>query len=279
MSTAIRSIGVPINADVSGLEWTVTDLDALAALIALITLGQVEHAAEIIATLALSVPVPTEAELFADARSQMRIRGDTIPRRTASRIQRDGYLFECMSWIVARQSGGSRTFLKDPHLDATMHGLDGLILELAPTGASITQATICEDKCTKNPRKKFRDDVMKTFGEHHQNKRARDLIANAAELIRDSGVRGTAAVQAAALVTDKKLRTYRAALTTGPLDQDDRTALFAGYDGLGDIVQSQRIGAVLPLDEPVRDWFDSLAQKVIDALNGFEDSMEKADNV
>jgi hypothetical protein len=64
-------------------------------------------------------------------------------------------------------------------------------------------AIICEDKCTINPRSKFRDDVLKTFGEHHRNKRARDLVANAVELIRDSGVRGKAAVLAAARVTDK----------------------------------------------------------------------------
>ncbi len=270
MASAIHSVNVPVDADITGVQWSVTDLDALAALVALITLGQAEHAAEIIATLAPTAPVPTLADLFSDARSQMEIRGDTPQRRTASRIQRDGYLFECMSWIVARQNGGPRTFLKDPHLDPTMHGLDGLIIEFAPSGGSITRATICEDKCTKNPRKKFRDDVMKTFGEHHRNKRARDLIANAVELLRDSGIRGTAAVQAAAVVTDKKIRTYRAALTTGPLDQEERVALFAGYDGLDGIVQDQRIGAVLPLDIPVRDWFDILARKVTEALIGFE---------
>lgn len=270
-TSAIQSVGVVVDADVRGFQWTVKDIDALAKLIAVITLGQAEHASEIIATLAPTAPVPTEAELLSDARLQMQVRGDTAEKRTASRIQRDGYLFECISWIVARQSGGSRTYLKDPHLDPTMHGLDGLILDLEPTKPIITRATICEDKCTKDPRKKFRDDVMKTFGEHHANKRARDLVANAAELIRDSGVRGTAAVRAAAVVTDKKLRTYRAALTTGALDQKKRAALFMGYDGLDGLRQDQRIGAVFQLDTPLRTWFDTLAERVIVALNDFEE--------
>lgn len=274
---AVQSVPVPIDKDVSGLEWSVTDLEALARLIAIITLGQAEHASDIIAALEPAAPVRTEAELIEDARLQMRIRGDTDERRKASRMQRDGYLFECISWIVARQSGGERTFLKDPHLDPTMHGLDGLILELAADKPTIVRATICEDKCTKDPRGKFRDDVLKTFGEHHRNKRARDLVANAVELIRDSGVRGTPAVRAAAAVTDKSLRTYRAALTTGPLKLQDRIKLFAGYDGLDGLGQAQRVGAIFPVAGSLRDWFHALSLKVIEALDKFEQQADSDD--
>lgn len=85
----------------------------------------------------------------------------------------------------------------------------------------------------------------------------------------DSGVRGTAAVNAAARVTDKAVRIYRAALTTKVLETAGRVSLFAGYNGLEDIVQAQRIGATLPLDGSLRDWFQSLADAVIAALDEF----------
>lgn len=266
---AIQSQPVPIDADVSGLEWTVADIDALAALIAVIALGQAEHAAQIIMEVGVGTPAYTEVDLAEDAKLQMQVTGTTDDQVRASRARRDGFLFECMSWIEARQSGDDRTFLKDPHLDSTTHGLDGLILQLAPRAPEIIRAIICEDKCTDYPRDKFRDDVLKTFGEHHNNKRARDLVANAVELIRDSGVRGTAAVNAAARVTDKAVRIYRAALTTKVLETAGRVSLFAGYNGLEEIVQAQRIGATLPLDGSLRDWFQSLADAVIAALDEF----------
>jgi hypothetical protein len=260
---------VPIDADVTGFEWSVADIDALAALIAVIALGQAEHAAQIIIELGVGAPAYTDVDLVEDGKKQMRINGTTDDQVRASRARRDGFLFECMSWIEARQNGDERTFLKDPHLDPTTHGLDGLILQLEPQAPEIMRAIICEDKCTDYPRDKFRDDVLKTFGEHHSNKRARDLVANAVELIRDSGVRGTAAVNAAARVTDKAVRIYRAALTTKVLETSGRVSLFAGYNGLEEIVQAQRIGATLPLSGSLRDWFDTLAEAVIAALDAF----------
>lgn len=273
---AIESVPVPVDADVSGLEWTVTDIDELAGLIAIIALGQAEHAADIIAELEPSAPAYTETTLVQDAKAQMRVSGATQEQRTAARDRRDGFLFECMSWIVARQSGDSRTFLKDPHLDPTTHGLDGLVIQLAPSAPEITRVEICEDKCTANPRRKFRDEVLKTFGEHHEGKRARDLVANAVELIRDSGARGKAAVLAAARVTDKGVRRYRAALTTTTLATAGRASLFAGYSGLDGLTQEQRVGATLPLTTPLRDWFQQLADAVLAALDEFENDEEAA---
>jgi hypothetical protein len=279
---AIQSRRVPVDDAVVGLEWAVSDVDALAALIAVIALGQAEHASHIITELAPSIPAYTEADLVDDAKAQMGLSGTTPEQRAASRDRRDGFLFECMSWVVARQSGNARTFLKDPHLDSTSHGLDGLVLQLAPDEPEIVSATICEDKCTAHPRAKFRDEVLTTFGEHHRGgKRARDLVANAVELIRDSGARGTAAVKAAARVTDRSIRFYRAALTTTALVTETRARLFAGYSGLDGLGKEQRIGATFPLTVPLRDWFQTLAVAVIAALNAFEraEEIEEADDV
>lgn len=265
----IQSNPVLVDADVTGFEWSVADIDALAALIAVIALGQAEHAAQIIFELGVGAPAYTEVDLAGDAKRQMHITGTNDDQVRASRARRDGFLFECISWIEARQNGDERTFLKDPHLDSTTHGLDGLILQLAPEAPEIIRAIICEDKCTDYPRDSFRDDVLKTFGEHHTNKRARDLVANAVELIRDSGVRGTAAVNAAARVTDKAVRIYRAALTTKVLETTGRVSLFTGCSGLEEIVQAQRVGATLPLSGSLRDWFQALADAVISALDAF----------
>jgi hypothetical protein len=258
----------------------VADLAALARIIAVVALGQSQHAARIIRDLEPAGAAFTHAELIADAQAQLRTRGTTDDQRQASRVHRDGFLFECISWIVARQDASERTFLKDPHIDATSHGLDGLIVELHQTQPVVSRATICEDKCSSNPRRKFRDEVMRTFDEHHRNKRARDLVANAAALIRESGLNGTDATKAAARVLKKSARSYRAALTTGALQADGRARLFRGFDALDGITKVQRIGATFEVEGDLRDWFQELADAVITALDEFADELDvDADDV
>jgi len=245
--SALFSKTVEVDDDVAGLLWSVDDLDELARLIAVISVGQAEHAARIIRELEPHGPALSDTQLYAGARGQLRIRGETETQKEASRYHRDGFLFECISWIIARQAGNDRTFMKDPHITSTTQGLDGLMIEMDPNKPVVLQATIFEDKCTENPRKKFKQEVLPTFTDHHENKRSRELVANAVVLIKESGLNGTAATRAAATVLDKHFRTYRAALTVGSTinSATKRKKLFKGYKNLADITQSHRRSASL----------------------------------
>lgn len=273
----ISSQVVGVDDNVIGNLWSVDDINELAKTIALIALGQAEHASEIIQVLSAIAPVPSRAEYYHEARSQLSISGATDSEKEVSRYHRDGFLFECMSWIVSRQEADENTYLKDPHISATSQGLDGLIIQMDSVEKVVTHTTICEDKCTQNPRKTFRDKVLAAFSEHHQNKRAPDLLANAVALIRQSGLKGTTATLAAEKVHDKEYRSYRAALTvdTTICTNDKRKNLFKGYEGLSSISQSQRIGATFIVDGDLRKWFQELGEQVITALNVFE-AEEKA---
>ncbi len=269
---ALSSDTMEVDDDVSGLLWSVNDLHELSKLIAVIALGQAQHAARIIQELEPHGPALSDADLYAGAKGQMRIRGESETQRDVSRYHRDGFLFECISWIVARQSTNDRTYLKDPHITATTQGLDGLSIEMDPIEAVLVMATIFEDKCTESPRQKFQQEVLPTFTEHHESKRKRDLVANAVSLIKESGLNGTAATQAAARVLDKQFRTYRAALTVGSTltTTERRKSLFKGYSDLANITKAQRIGATFVIDGNLRKWFQELADRVIDALVEFE---------
>lgn len=272
--TVIETEVVVVDANVTGVVWSVGDLAATARLIAVVLLGQAQHAARIIAALEPATPAFLHGDLIADAKRQMEIRGGEEEARQASRSHRDGFLFECMSWIAARQEAADRTFLKDPHIDPTSHGLDGLIVELHATDPVVQRATICEDKCTTRPRRLFREQVMRTFSEHHANKRARDLVANAAAIIRESGLDGTEAIMAAAAVLERAIRCYRVALTTTVLNENRRRRLFQGYDELDGITQAQRVGATFEVDGDLRDWFDALADQVSAALDAFDAELD-----
>jgi hypothetical protein len=127
----------------------------LARLVAIISLGQALHAAKIIRELQPASPALSHSSLIAAAKQQLQITGTTDQQRDASRWSRDGFLFEAISWIAARQSAGSRAYLKDPHLKSTTQGIDGLMVELDPDKPEVVRATIFEDKCSDHPRRKF----------------------------------------------------------------------------------------------------------------------------
>jgi hypothetical protein len=269
---ALTTDVVTVDANAVGSRWTVQDLDGLASLIALIAMGQALHAAKIIEDLSPTSSAITAASLTEAAKQQLQINGTTKSQRDASRWRRDGFLFEAISWIAARQDGTPHTYMKDPHIKSTTQGIDGLMIELKASVPEVLSATIFEDKCSEDPRAIFRDDVMKVFDDHHKNLRAPELVSGAAALIEKSGIDGTAAVQAAARVLDLAYRRYRASLavTTDHDSDKGRIAIFKGYNKLGGITAKQRIGATFIVDGDLRDWFDSLANQAMTAIDNME---------
>ena len=92
----ILALAVDVDDDVSGEDWTVSDRIKLIEWIAVITLGQAQHAARIISELELGGPALSYEALYKGARGQLRIRGSTEKKREVSRYHRDGFLFECI---------------------------------------------------------------------------------------------------------------------------------------------------------------------------------------
>lgn len=263
----IKSSPVEIDKDVSGLNWEVADFQELAKIVAVIAVGQVAHAARILDQLEQNAPAISMPQLNEAACEQLIIKSGLNPaQEIAARAHRDGFLFECISWIATRQGANDRIFQKDPHISATSQGLDGLVVELEPMKAQIKTVTICEDKCTDYPRDKFRDEVMPTFTEHHGNKlRGRELLATAVDIIKSKFTNGTEALLAAQRVMELDCRHYRAALTVVAtiVTPEKRAKLFKGYNGLTGIEQSQRIGATFVMSGDLRTWFQQLAEAVI----------------
>ena len=266
----IKSSPVEIDKDVSGLNWEVADFQELAKIVAVIAVGQVVHAARILDQLEKNTPAISIPQLNEAACEQLTIKSGLNPEQEkAARAHRDGFLFECISWIATRQGANDRIFQKDPHISATSQGLDGLVVELEPMKAQIKTVTICEDKCTDYPRNKFRDEVMPTFMEHHGNQvRGRELLATAVDIIKSKFSNGTEALIAAQRVMELGRRRYRAALTVdATIDTPEKRAkLFKNYNGLAGIEQSQRIGATLVMSGDLRTWFQQLADAVIAAI-------------
>lgn len=269
MKSALKVETCKVNEHCVGLRWETSDADYLARIIAIIAMGQAVHAAQIIDDLSPAAPAINDEAIREDAKLRLSIKGDSKTAQDVSRWHRDGLIFEAISWIAARQVADGQVLLKDPHISATTQGLDGLMIELDEEGTAITRATIFEDKCSGDPRGKFRDEVLPAFAAYHRNKRASDLVAAAATLIA-AKLTGTAATQAAARVLDLQYRAYRAglAIEAGRDTEKGRAGLFKDYETLDKITDKQRIGATFVTTAELRVWFDALAEQAVDYLDG-----------
>ena len=256
---------VDINEHCTGSRWTAADLDLLARIIAIIAMGQATHAAQIINELLPAEPAINDEALSADAKQVLSISGKTDKERDVSRYHRDGLIFEAISWASAQQATNGKALLRDPHIKSTTQGLDGLMIELEDEHSEIRRVTIFEDKCSDNPRRMFRDEIMPAFLTYHEQSRANELVAATAALLGKAGVKGTKATKAAARVLDKEYRAYRGCLAITPKDdsQERRDHLFKGYERLGGIAANQRVGGVLITANDLRAWFDALANLAI----------------
>ena len=258
-----------IGPDSSGTKWVVGDVDHLARIVVIVAMGQARHACQIIARCQPATPAVKHKDLVRDARRKLRITGNSNAERRASRWRRDALLFEIISWAAAQQEATGSTVLQDPHLSSTAQGLDGLMLKLNPAGDGIAMATVFEDKCSANPRRSFRSEIMPLFKEIHHGGRTSELVAVAATLLHHAGFDNTTSPKAAARVLDKQHRAYRASLALKKKNdkRKRRTAIFRGFNQLRGIGQSQRIGATLVTSNHLRRWFDDLAARALYWLN------------
>lgn len=260
---------IPIDEHCIGSRWSVQDIDQLTKLIAIILMGQATYATHIIKELVPAQPAFTYEDLKIEATIKLTVQDKKqTPRIGYPRWQRDGLIFEVISWIAARQVCGASAYLKDPHISSTSQGIDGLMIELTTDGKEICRSTIFEDKCTDNPRNMFTQNVIPGFLDRHSNKRSAELIAAAASLIKLSGIDDIAAIHASQKILDRNTRCYRAAFSLpSEFDSDDeRKKLFKGYEAIQDITANQRIGASLIVNGKMRGWFDDLAKGVIEYI-------------
>lgn len=269
-SLPLRIATVPIDNDCIGDRWSAEDEDQLAKLIAVVAMGQAAYAADILRKLLPAAPAFTNVDLQREAKIKLTAQDDdATPRTGYPTWQRDGFIFEVISWIAARQSYGERALLKDPHVSATSQGIDGLMLELADDKSKVMMTTVFEDKCTTNPRATFTGKVIPGFLEHHRNKRSAEVVAAASVLLRTTGIADDSAARLSEAVMDRKTRRYRAAFalpSTGD-SQSERAKLFKGYDVLDGIPAAHRIGASLIVNGKLREWFNTLALRAVAYLD------------
>lgn len=274
----LQTNDVEIDADCIGENWFVSDINQLARIVSIVAMGQATQASHIINELLPATPKFTSEKLVHAAKVTLTVQDDyedkKVPRIGYPRWQRDGFIFEVISWVAARQKHGPSVLLKTPHTKATSQGLDGLMLKISDDKKKVLMTTIFEDKCTDEPRNTFLQKVMAAFQQHHDDVRLPELISEASRLLSQLGIDEDLVGQISEAVLDHSKRSYRAsfALTEGYTGQTEQQKLFAGYNKLTGLTSAQRIGAGLFVSGGLRDWFDTLASHSIVYLTELEEA-------
>ncbi|WP_174840306.1 hypothetical protein [Ruegeria sp. HKCCC1038] len=249
------------------------DDETLAALIAIVAMGQATQVSYILKELVPAEAVCSFEELRAEAKIKLTLQEPSgKPRTGYPKWQRDGFVFEVISWIAAKITYGDHALLKNPHVSATSQGLDGLMLQLNGEKDAVESSTVFEDKCTDDPRNTFLAKVVPGFLDRHQNLRSAEIIDAAGALLRIAGLDDKDAARLSAAVTEIAKRKYRAAFSLPPNFDTiaARQSLFADYDRIENITAEQRIGASFITPTDMRDWIAELADKAIEYLDSLE---------
>lgn len=104
-SHPLQTKAVLIDDHCTGDRWSAQDEPQLARLIAIIAMGQAAYAAHILKELLPATPAFTDDDLRREATVRLTVQEDgKKPRTGYPQWQRDGFIFEVISWIAARQT-------------------------------------------------------------------------------------------------------------------------------------------------------------------------------
>lgn len=277
MSSIVHALSidaVPINSHCIGTRWSELDRARLAQLIAFVAMGQATRASTVIRRLEPATPEFTVDELCDEAIATLTVKeATTNPGGGYPRYQRDGFVFEVISWVAAVQTMGADAVLKHPHTSSTTQGVDGLLLVVDQASNSLREAVIFEDKCTDDPRAMFLSKVLPAFLDRHRNKRSAELVSTATTLLASARFAPEEASRESAKILDPSIRKYRSAFAVSEeFDSEDRRSfLFGRFEELDGLVPDQRIGACLVVSGEMRDWFDALAADAVTYLKSLKD--------
>jgi hypothetical protein len=249
-----------------GWSWTVAEEDILAERVARIALGQYRHVAKILAGVGVPGPIAS-AEQTSAAIAQLTLGAGEDP------WQRDGWLFQAISWIAAHQAP-SAALTRMPHIRKSDKGFDGLQLQLSDDGTSITAVVVFEDKATDNARKTIREDVWPGIVALENGERLNELTHEVSAMLDARALADPEFDLDSAIANTlwHDARRYRVSITVGDThkDADARANLFKGFDDSSPGAVGRRRADTIYMPA-LRAWMEAFAARVIARIKAIAD--------
>ncbi|MDQ0346753.1 hypothetical protein [Ancylobacter vacuolatus] len=261
-SMAISTVDHGVDDLCGGEQWFVDDLDGLAKLVAIVMVGRAQLVTGILAGAEIG-PVPTSAAL------KVRLNKALFPEKDP--WHRDGLLFETICWLVARKGAAANEVVSDPHRRATNQGADSVKVIFDETARELRKVTVYEQKCTDDPRTKFRDEVLPAFSDWITGTRDDELLQIAIGLLARFNLTEAESNRAyGRIALAPRPIAFRAALTVSPeaFPQNECKKVFKDYDDLAVDLEA-RFGDTFPLKD-MRGWFKDFAALVWAKIEAFD---------
>lgn len=261
-------------------EWSidVARRDTFVTALAYLYLRQEQNALRVIATLdprqrerhgnvadnvlaKLAGPDPTDLEAMAHGSPTSR---KAAKNRVDNHIaQRDGLLFQHVSWIAARLAL-PRGHLTAPHVRKADKGFDGFIIEFDQDAGRVERVILCEDKASTSPRKLIRDSVWEEIKGIVDGERDDQILADLTTLLASlNGLDQEAAEDAVDAIIWNDVRQFRVSVATGVnrRKKGSYAHILKGFDHVAPGNVAARMGGVLAFDD-VRAGLTALADEV-----------------
>lgn len=251
-----------------GYRWIIKNEEILIKYVARLIVGQYRHVSQLIKGVASIAP-----NISNDAIQEV-IKKLGTPATDGLRWNRDGWVFQMISWVAARLSADSQTAIAPPHTQRSEKGVDNLMVHLHTSGTQLDSITIGEDKATINARNTITQEVWPELEEYETGKRDNELLCSVTALLERS-VPGHVD-QLIQNILWREKRGYRVSMTIEPSLDDDksRNTLFKGYDKIVKGNCKRRRAETIALKN-MRSWMDSFCKKLISEL----ETMKKVKHV
>lgn len=245
----------------TGYTWSIDDDGELVRLIARVALGQSRYVERILAQTDCADLAPV-ASAFEGARKLLSVPPGKDP------YQRDGWMFQVMSWIAAhRQDDGA--LIRSPHMNHAHKGFDGINVQVDRSTDKVLSVVICEEKATEHPRNMISGSVWPEFETLETGKRDNELVAEVTAILdRAAHIDPD---QAVAQMLWKEARAYRVSITVGDTHADEagREKLFEGYEDKVHGEINRRRAETLHVQD-LRVWMDDIAEQALGVLEELE---------
>lgn len=232
-----------------GASWVVSDLDELAAHVAMVAAGQADQLEEILKS--AGVPVFEASE--AARREAIRL----LTVEEGDPYHRDGWMFQVMSWIAA-QHNAQDSIIRTPHMIKALKGFDGI--QVVTNSEGVANVILFEDKATGRPRETIKNDVWPDFLAIESGENENVLVSEVTTLLRIGGFKNASEI-AKKVIWDKS-RIFKASITVSALHstEEGRSRLFKGYEEQVKGERARRRGDTFFV-ENLRGWMDDLAKR------------------
>lgn len=245
----------------AGTNWTVTDEDELAAMVARVALGQARHVEKILRE-SKSISPTLIPSAFWGAKRLL----------TAENVEkpwhRDGWMFQIIAWVAAHIQD-AKALKSAPHMIHAHKGFDGILLRLDQAGEADV-VVICEQKATTGPRGKITSEVWPEFRELEKGARDNELVAEVTTLLERSG--HPEADEVIGKILWENARAYSVSITVSDAEHSDegRKKLFKGYKKVVDRSDVKFRRAETFYKVPLREWMAYIAEKAIYFIEEWE---------